>query len=185
MLILSFGLDVVRSLSARPARTLLTSSGIALSAAAVVLIVGLAGISRGEVANLFADSVSEYLTIELSSTSGVRSIPSTNLASAFASDLIKSHAASIRVTDVQVTARSWDRSADDEYDIVAIRGDIEAAVGLSLESGRSFDSGHDDRADRVALVGHVAASQLGLPPADGNNRIHIDGRQYVVIGVFN
>ncbi|MDX2343686.1 MAG: ABC transporter permease [Acidimicrobiia bacterium] len=85
----------------------------------------------------------------------------------------------------EVAVRGDTLEPPQQVTVWGVEGDIEAATGLQLLSGRLFDQGHYARADAVVIVGSVAAATLGVARVDGTATIQIDGRTHLIMGIAN
>lgn len=175
--------DAVDGLSTRPGRTFLTAAGVAFATATTVLVVGLAGLSRSEVAEVFESRARPFISIEPSSSDQL--ISTTSFDRAFPAPGVASAVGARRFGSAIATAHPSMAGQETEVDIVGIHGEVIDAVGITLKAGRGFDQAHIERADRVALVSTGAAAQLDLPPTDGRSRILISNEPYLVIGTFD
>lgn len=69
--------------------------------------------------------------------------------------------------------------------VSAAVGDILAATGATITTGRVFDAGHRERADRVAVLGTKAADALGIADVASAPAVFLGHLPYTVIGIVD
>jgi putative ABC transport system permease protein len=155
----------MQSVGARPARLLLTILGTVLGIASLVVTVGLAQTSAGQVGRAFDAVAATQVVVTAGSvaTAGGQDRPTGRI--------------------------PWDA----EERVRRLAGVTAAGTLASVDgagahvttTGRLFDAGHDARGDRLAVLGADAAERLGVLRVDRQPSIFIGERSYTVIGVID
>jgi len=182
---------------ARPGRLVMTTLGTVLGIASLVVTIGFAQTSAGQISNQFDAVSATQIQIEPAST---RTSSGTEQATGRlpwdASERVARLAGVQRaglVADVDVAGQPVtsvpvnDPSAAQSLSpaVIAASPDLLAAVQGRVVTGRFFDSGHDLRADRVVVLGARAAAALNINRVDSQPSIFIGEVPYTVIGIID
>lgn len=186
------GADVLASLLARPARTLLTALGTVLGIASLLATVGIADSAGNQIVSRF-DALSGT-EVRIESTSGApgsqgQALPWNvedlvdNLNGVVSSGALVAVPEPGDTVTVPALAGS---SATDEFDIevVAASPGLFDAVLTDLARGRVFNELHRERHDAVAVLGPGAAARLGISRPDTSPSIFVGGSRLTVIGII-
>ncbi len=183
------------SVGARPGRLLLTILGTVLGIASLVVTVGLAQTSAGQVGRRFDAVAATQVVVQPGSTrtAGGEERPTGRLpwdaeervlrlngvlaaGAVTAVDTGDAPVSSVRVDDPSAVGGI-------PTPVLAASPGLLDAVRGEVVTGRSFDAGHDERADRVVVVGERAAERLGVTRVDRQPSLFIGEVPYTVIGV--
>jgi putative ABC transport system permease protein len=187
----------MQSVGARPARLLLTILGTVLGIASLVITIGLAQTSAGQVGRAFDAVAATQVVITPGSvtTAGGQERPTGRLPWD-AEDRVRRLAgvtdagtlADVDVDGARVTAvpiNDPSAPAQPSPPVLAASPGLLAAVRGEVTAGRLFDAGHDIRGDRLVVLGAGAAERLGVLRVDRQPSIFIGERSYTVIGVID
>lgn len=185
------------SIGARPGRLLLTILGTVLGIAALVVTVGLAQTSAGQVGRSFDAVAATQVVVEPGSTrtAGGAERPTGRLpwdaedrVRRLAGVIAAGTVAPVDVGGAVVTAAA----VNDPSALTAIPTPVLAgspgllnAVRAEVVTGRTFDAGHDERGDRVVVLGASVAERLGVTRVDRQPSVFIGEVPYAVIGVLD
>ncbi len=188
--------EVVISLTARPARTLLTAMGTVLGVAALVATLGLARTSGNQIVSRFDELEATQVSVQPQSRGfGGDNSRQTSFIPFDADDRLgrlNGVVAAGTISDVDVggrLARSVpvnDPLGQNEYQIpvLAASGGLFDAVRADVLTGRVFDAGHDQRGDAVAVLGPGAARRLNITQVANAPTIFVGDEALVVVGVL-
>lgn len=188
--------EVTISLTARPARTLLTALGTVLGVAALVATLGLAGTAGNQIVSRFDELEATEVTVEpdrrgfgLPDQQQVSYIP-------FDADdrLVRLNGvvAAGTISEVDLggrLARSVpvnDPLAQTEFQIpvVATSAGLFDAARAAVLTGRVFNAWHDTEAQPVAVLGPGAARRLNVTQAANAPSVFVGEEPLVVIGIL-
>lgn len=162
----------------RRARSALTVLGIALGIAMAAATVGISGSAAEAVSSRFDALEATQVGIRyptgqpqptLDDSARLRSLHGVRAAGVFCS----------RPNERRVSASRYAPGVP--LGVHAAETGALTALGAELVTGRWFDAGHVTRGDAVAVVDTVAARTLGVDPGQ---LIFVDGRGYLVVGIF-
>lgn len=188
--------EVAATLTARPARTLLTALGTVLGVAALVATLGLARTAGQQIVTRFDELAATSVQVRPANAGGFfgsdrparSSIPwdagdrldrlNGVRAAGTYSALGTKTARTIAVVDP--AGRNLV-----ELPVVATSGGTFDAVRASLRTGRSFDDGHNARGDAVAVLGPAAAQALNVSRVDQGPVVFIDDKPLVIVGILD
>ncbi len=189
--------EVVISLTARPARTLLTAMGTVLGVAALVATLGLARTSGNQIVSRFDELEATQVSVEPQSSGfgGGQNAPQSSFIPFDADDRLlrlNGVVAAGTISDVDLggrLARSVpvnDPLGQNEYQIpvLAASGGLFEAARADVLTGRVFDAGHDERGDAVAVLGPGAARRLNITQVANAPTIFVGDEALVVVGVL-
>ena len=185
------------SLTARPARTLLTALGTILGVAALVATLGLARTAGNQILTRFDELVATEVTVEPNnnrgfSFSGNRTVSLLPFDADSRLSRLNGVVAAGTISEVDVgggLARSVpvnDPLGQHEFQVpvVAVSAGLFEAARVDLLTGRVFDQGHDERGDRVAVLGPGAARRLNVTQTANGPAIFIDDQVLTVVGIL-
>jgi len=189
--------ESVAGIGSRPARLVMTTLGTVLGIGSLVVTIGFAQTTAGQIARQFdavaatqvVISPAEVRTQSGGSASTMR-LPWDSperlerLAGVEHAGLI----ADVAIGQAAITAvpvNDPSAASTSPPPLLAASAGLMDAVRASVVTGRSFDSGHDARGDRVAVLGARAAERLGVNRVDRQPSIFIDGIAYAVIGIVD
>ena len=184
------------SVGARPGRLLLTILGTVLGIASLVVTVGLAQTSAGQVGRRFDAVAATQVVVQpgTARTAGGEERPTGRLpwdaeervlrlnGVQDAGTLTTLDTGGALVTAVPVNDPSAVGGVPTP--VLAASPGILGAVRATVRTGRFFDAGHDARGDRVVVVGQRAAERLGVTRVDRQPSVFIGEVPYTVIGVL-
>ncbi len=184
------------SLTARPARTLLTALGTILGVAALVATLGLAGTAGNQILTRFDELVATQVTVE--PESGFFSGPNSRTISVIPFDAddrlqrLNGVVSAGTISDVDVGgALASSVPVDDplgqnevQVPVVATSAGLFAAARAQVLTGRTFDVGHDQRADPVAVLGPGAARRLNVTQTANAPAIFVGDQPLVIVGIL-
>ncbi len=185
------------SIGARPGRLLLTILGTVLGIASLVVTVGLAQTSAGQVGRSFdAVAATQVVVQPGTAAAGPDARRPTGRLPWDAEDRVRrlngvEGAGTIGAVDVggaAVTAVPVDDPsavAGIPTPVLAGSPGLVEAVRARIVTGRTFDAGHDERGDRVVVLGASAAERLGVTRVDRQPSLFIGEVPYAVIGVLD
>lgn len=187
--------ETIISLTARPARTLLTAMGTVLGVAALVATLGLARTSGNQIVSRFDELEATEVSVEPQSRGGGPNAPQASFIPFDADDRLlrlNGVVAAGTLSDVDIggrLARSVpvnDPLGQNEYQIpvLAASGGLFDAARADVLTGRVFDSGHDERGDAVAVLGPGAARRLNITQVANAPTIFVGDEALVVVGVL-
>ena len=183
--------QALRSISGRPARTVMTMLGTVLGVGAFVAVLGLTATATGQITSTFSALRATEVTITDTGAGDVDgrvwSLPD------HADDLAR------QVNGVTEAGTSWNvpddprpvtanldpRTAPVQLNVTAATPGYLRAIEPTLASGTLFNDFQNDKTLPVAVLGAAAASQLGISTATLNPTIFIDGTAYTVIGIVS
>ncbi|MFV0252049.1 MAG: ABC transporter permease [Beutenbergiaceae bacterium] len=187
--------EASHGIGARPGRLLLTILGTVLGIGALVVTIGMAQTSAGQVARQFdavaatqvviqpataQDRGGERAAAKLPWDSAERIARLNGVVAAAALATVDTGGAEITATVVT----DPDAPAMASPLLVASTAQLLPALRATLATGRFFDDGHDARADTVAVLGSEAAQRLGINRVDSQPSIFIGTRAYTVVGII-
>ncbi len=172
--------DSVEGAVVRPVRSLLTASGIALTAVAAIVIVGIVGLSESRLADLFAGDSMPYIVVRAPNAF----ISEEALATVQNLQGLTAVTGLARASNVAVAADPPIGREPAELTIYGTTQDPLVAAGLNLTAGVPIGANHFESGSRVALVGDAAAARLQLGRLNGLSRVVIGHHTYVVSGIF-
>ncbi|WP_025272630.1 ABC transporter permease [Haloglycomyces albus] len=183
--------EAVKSVTARPSRTILTALGAVLGVGTLIAVSGISstagaqilsrldGLSVNQVTATAADGISsskeamdweaeENLTVLNGvKAAGARTEIGTNF------DI-----SAIEITDPVAATEA-------PPTLVAGSPGLAAAVDAVMGQGRWFDVGHSERADRVAVLGSSTAGALNIADISIQSVVFIEGTPYSVVGIVS
>ncbi len=187
------------SVGARPGRLLLTILGTVLGIGSLVVTVGLAQTSAGQVGRSFDAVAATQVVVRAGpAPSGAPGGPGGGRPTAVlpwdAEERVGRLAGVEDAGTVAVVATGAaavtavlvnDPSALEGVPTPVLAGSpgLLGAVRAEIVTGRAFDAGHDARADRVAVVGARAAERLGVSRVDRQPSVFIGEVPYTVVGI--
>ncbi|MFV0427405.1 MAG: ABC transporter permease [Beutenbergiaceae bacterium] len=187
--------EASHGIGARPGRLLLTILGTVLGIGALVVTLGMAATSAGQVARKFDAIAATQVVIKPETTRGpageraIGRLPWDSperinrlngvVAAALLAPVETSGAqiSAVPITDPTATATV-------APSVVAASAQLIETLRADLGTGRFFDVGHDERRDRVAVLGADAAQRLGINRIDAQPSIFIGTDAYTVIGII-
>lgn len=192
--------ESVLSISAKPARLVLTMAGCVAGIAALVATLGLAQTAAGQIAQRF-DAVAATRVVAQPATgapSGAFDPGDGDSPSVLPLDAVAratglagvQAAATYTPVDVRgarfsgVDTGVLGSTTGIDLSLVATSGDLLGTELGTLSAGRMFDGGHSDRADPVVVLGSRAADRLGVNRLDRQPSIFIGDRPYLVVGIL-
>ncbi|GAA1113938.1 ABC transporter permease [Arthrobacter flavus] len=189
-------IEATSDLGTRPGRLLMTLAGTILGIGALVVTIGFAQTTAGQLAKRFdafaatqiiaspaqaqnADGNSVATsTLPWDSVTRIERLAGVEQAALITEVKLQEGT----VTAVPINDPSAPSTAPPRV-FATSAGLIDALEGTILH-GRVFDEGHDQRHDRVAVLGDRLADRLGITRVDSQPSIFIDGLPYAVVGVF-
>jgi len=188
--------EITVSLTARPARTLLTALGTILGVAALVATLGLARTAGNQILTRFDELAATEVTVEPEqSFFGFGNQPTLSVIPFDSEDrLIRLNGVVAVGTISEVdTAGALASSVpvDDplgqnefQVPLLAVSPGLFDAARAQVLTGRVFDSGHDERRDLVAVLGPGAARRLNVTRTATSPAVFIGDQPLTVIGVL-
>lgn len=188
--------EVTISLTARPARTLLTALGTILGVAALVATLGLARTAGNQILTRFDELTATEVTIEPDRNSfSFGGQPEVSVIPFDADDRIQRlngvvAAGSISEIDTNgALARSvpvQDPLGQTEFQVpvLAVSPGLFDAARAEVLTGRVFDEGHDERRDPVVVLGPGAARRLNITQVANTPAVFIGDQALIVVGVL-
>lgn len=194
--------ESVLSVSAKPARLILTMVGCVAGIAALVATLGLAQTASGQIAERF-DAVAATRVVAQMSDSAARAAGPDGAIDPESMTLPRDAAERVaRLAGVQASATYSPVDAGGALvsgvdtgvlgagsgvalPLVATSGDLLGTEVGSLAAGRMFDDGHGERADPVVVLGRRAAERLGVTRIDIQPSVFIGDRPYLVVGILD
>lgn len=188
------GSEILISLTARPARTLLTALGTVLGVAALVATLGLAKTAGNQIVSRF----NELEATQVSITPVNRGGGGGNQVSLLPFDAddrlgrlngVNAAGTKSDVATGGMLARSVpvvDPLGQTEFQIpvIAASPGLFPAARATMATGRFFDIGHDLNADAVAILGPGAAERLNITRVDNLPSIFLGSETLSVIGIL-
>lgn len=187
--------EASHGIGSRPGRLFLTILGTVLGIGALVVTVGMAQTSAGQVARQFDAVAATQVMIEPATTQtrdGERAttrLPwdGAERISRLNGVVAAAMLATVDTSGAEITAvpiKDPTAAAQSAPPVVASTADLLPALRAELAMGRFFDSGHDQRGDRVVVLGQEAAERLGINRVDSQPSIFIGTEAYTVIGLI-
>lgn len=195
--------ESVLSISAKPARLILTMAGCVAGIAALVATLGLAQTAAGQIAQRF-DAVSATRVVaqpaagapgggafgddtgEPGTTPALPAdavVRATGLAGVEAAATYSPvDVGGLRFSGVDSGVLGSTTGVD--LSVVASSGNLLGTELGTLSAGRMFDDGHSERGDPVVVLGTRAAERLGITRLDRQPSIFIGDRPYLVLGIL-
>lgn len=179
--------EVVATIQARPARSLLTALGTVLGVGTLIAILGLTSTASGQVSARFDAQAATTVTMsDARDPSGADPFPLTGaglqralrLNGVTGAGLVYSPA-----TDDLVHSAVPGHAEPTSLPIVAVSASAWGALGPQLAAGRTFD-GFSEHLP-VAVLGRAAASRLGITGHGPPTAIMIGDRAFLVAGVLD
>ncbi|WP_129660215.1 ABC transporter ATP-binding protein/permease [Rothia uropygialis] len=177
----------------RARRNLLTTLGVTLGVATLVLTTGLTSTIAGQLSDAFnvfkaqrivlnqtaqAPLTSEE-AVDLARGEGIKRLGKLNGVTSTA--VIRPLTTSVEtVTPAPETRQDFEGRV--QAPVLAATPSIFVAQGQEVTDGRTFDEGHMDRKDRVAVVGRSLLENLGIPWTSGLT-LFVGGQPLTVVGV--
>ncbi|MEZ5343097.1 MAG: ABC transporter permease [Acidimicrobiales bacterium] len=182
------------SLTARPARTLLTALGTILGVAALVATLGLARTAGNQIVARFDELSATQVVVK----PNTRAQSQDNQTSAIPFDaedrLVRLNGVVAAGTKSDVpTGGALVRSVpvndplgQNEFDmpVLAVSPGLFEAARATVATGRVFDTGHDERSDPVVVLGPGAAQRLNISQAANAPAIFVGDEPLIVIGIL-
>lgn len=193
--------ESVLSVSAKPARLILTMVGCVAGIAALVATLGLAQTASGQIAERF-DAVAATRVVAQMSEAAARAAGPDGSIDPETMTLPRDAAARVaRLAGVMAAATYspvdtggalvsgvdtgvLGAGSGVALPLVATSGDLLGTEIGTLAAGRMFDVGHGERADPVVVLGHRAAERLGVTRIDIQPSVFIGDRPYLVVGIL-
>ncbi len=188
--------EISISLTARPARTLLTALGTILGVAALVATLGLARTAGNQILTRFDELAATEVTIEperrffgFGNQQTISVIPFdaedrlTRLNGVVAAGTISEiDTGGALASSVPVD----DPLGQNEFQIpvLAVSPGLFEAARAQVLTGRVFDSGHDERRDLVAVLGPGAARRLNITQTANAPAVFVGDQPLTVVGVL-
>ncbi|MFN0029139.1 MAG: ABC transporter permease [Acidimicrobiales bacterium] len=187
--------EAAATLTARPARTLLTALGTVLGVAALVATLGLARTAGNQIVTRFDELAATSVQVRPAGSGGFSfggpvssSIPWDSgdrlerLNGVRAAGTISSVGVFSARTVPVIDPRGQDRL---QIPVQAVSGGTFDAVRARVRTGRTFDEGHNQRGDAVAVLGSAAAQKLNVTRVDQGPVVFIDDQPVVIIGIVD
>ncbi len=185
----------LRGLSAKPARLVMTTLGVMIGIATLVVTIGFAETAARRISQQFDAVAATHAVVRPTGTTGPGEVEGSGAPLPWSSvervrNLAGVQAAAL-LADLDLPPNSitsipvHDPSAPPSYSppLAGASPEWLDALGGYIVSGRNFDAGHDERADRVVVLGAEAAERLGVQRLDRQPSIFIEGRAFTVIGI--
>ncbi|MDH3295790.1 MAG: ABC transporter permease [Acidimicrobiia bacterium] len=188
--------EITVSLTARPARTLLTALGTILGVAALVATLGLARTAGNQILTRFDELTATEVTIEPErGFSAFGNEPTVSVIPFDADDRLarlNGVVAAGTISEVDTggaLARSVpvdDPLGQNEFQIpvLAVSPGLFDAARVQVLTGRVFDAGHDERRDPVAVLGPGAARRLNVTQAANAPAVFVGDQPLIVVGIL-
>lgn len=188
--------EISISLTARPARTLLTALGTILGVAALVATLGLARTAGNQILTRFDELAATEVTIEPERNFfGFGDGPAISVIPFDAEDRLARLNGVVSVGTISEIdtggALASSVPVDDplgqtefQIPVLAVSPGLFDAVRAQVLTGRVFDSGHDERRDPVAVLGPGAARRLNVTQTANSPAVFIGDQPLTVIGVL-
>jgi putative ABC transport system permease protein len=189
--------EATADLGSRPGRLVMTLLGTVIGVAALVMTLGFAQTTAGQLSRQFnAFAATQLVAVPEQAQAGGRSVAAGRLPwdavermerlagverAAVVAEVSLPEGAT--VTAVPVNDPSQAPVAPPRV-FAASAALLDTVEGV-VTTGRMFDTGHDARGDRVAVLGARAADRLGVTRVDTQPSIFVDGVAFAVIGVFD
>lgn len=178
--------EAIASLRGRTVRAWLTAAGIAMGIAATVATVGLSSTAQAAVSDKFdavkATEVTASFNDKLAQSGIFPTVDDADrirgLNGVVAAGLMCESGREQRIS----------RTAEGEHfrsaPVLAVESHAMEAIGIEVVDGRAYDAGHGARGDAVAMIDEVMARDLGINDLAGNPALFIDGKQYLLVGIY-
>ncbi|MDV3222996.1 ABC transporter permease [Intrasporangium sp.] len=182
--------EAALSVTARPARALLTALGATLGVGSLIAVTGLANTAGAQVSSHFEAISSTTVTItETPSRSGETVLDWNDLDDVAVLNGVEAVGARADLgTEFHVSAISaldpLD-APDPDTHVQAATPALSHAVDLHFEQGGMFDVGHSERADRIVVLGVTAAERLGITDISRQQVVLIDAAAYAIRGIYS
>lgn len=189
--------EATTGIGARPTRLVMTTLGTVIGIASLVLTIGFAQTTAGQIARQFDAVAATQVVVSPGSTQTASGgSAATGRLPWDAPDRVEHLAGVVRaglIAEVPfdggtITAVPVNDPAAPSVvppPLIAVSSGLLDAVRAELVTGRTFDRGNDARTDRVAVLGQRAAERLGVSRVDRQPSIFIDGIAYAVMGVVD
>lgn len=187
--------EALEGIGARPSRLIITLLGTVLGIASLVLTLGLAQTTAGQLNKNFDALQATRVTVEPGKSEGrggeqqTTRIPwdaverVSQISGVVTSAIFSQVPSSFSIDAVQVKDPQAPPTLPPT--LYAASPDFLEVLEGDLLTGRFFDEGHNERADRVVVLGRKAAETLGINRVTGQPAIFIDDRAYTVIGIID
>lgn len=189
--------EATSDLGSRPGRLVMTVLGTVIGVAALVMTLGFAQTTAGQLSRQFNQFAATQLVAvpEQAQTGGNRSVATgrlpwdavqrmERLAGVERAAIIAEVPLPEGATVTAVPVNDPSQAPTTPPRLFAASAALLDTVEGTVTTGRMFDTGHDARADRVAVLGTRAADRLGVTRIDTQPSIFIDGVSYAVVGIF-
>lgn len=188
--------EVADSLTARPARTLLTALGTVLGVAALVSTLGLARTAGNQIVARFDELEATQVRVNPQQVPGASEEEQVNVLRFNAEDqLLRLNGVVAAGTFAEVpalgeelvrTVQINDPLGQTEFQVptVAASPGLFEAARAEVLAGRTFDWGHSDRGDHVVVLGVGAARRLNITNPTNGPAIFIGEDAFTVIGIL-
>lgn len=190
--------ESLEGVAARPGRLILTMLGTIMGTASVVVTIGLATTTAGQIDSQFDAVAATQVVITAKAVAHGDAVNGvlpwsaedrvTSLAGVVAAGTdTKVEPPAVPASPIVRAVAVTDPSAPAQAPtpVVAVSPGFLSTVRGILRSGRFFDSGNETRADRVAVLGADAARRLGVTSVDLQPSIFINDRYFTVIGIVD
>jgi len=190
--------EALEGVAARPGRLILTMLGTIMGTASVVVTIGLATTTAGQIDSQFDAVAATQVVITAKAVAHGDAVNGvlpwsaedrvTSLAGVVAAGTdTKVEPPAVPASPIVRAVAVTDPSAPAQAPtpVVAVSPGFLSTVRGILRSGRFFDSGNETRADRVAVLGADAARRLGVTSVDLQPSIFINDRYFTVIGIVD
>jgi putative ABC transport system permease protein len=181
--------EVLAGLSARPGRLVVTTLGVVLGVASLVVTIGLAQTSARQLSLQFDAVAATHARIEpgesaleplpRAAVDRVTGLPGVRAASALAA--VPTPSGSVTTSAIRDPSRAETFTPS----IVASSPELLDVLGGRVVQGRMFDQGHDGRGDRVVVLGADAAERLNVQRVANQPTVFLHGVPFVVVGIID
>ncbi|WP_217919348.1 ABC transporter permease [Actinomadura sp. BRA 177] len=182
-------MEAVDAVLSRPGRAALTALGTLLGVAAFVSVLGLTATASGQISANFTRLEATQVIVEDQAT-GDHSL-------AFPADAEQRIA---HVNGVRAAGVFWDSGAggrrvsarpaaqtdeQQQLRVFAASPGLLPALHARVSTGRAFDNFSRRTRQQVCLLGATAAKELGITDLTHDRAVFIEGRAFVVMGIFD
>lgn len=189
--------EATSDLGSRPGRLVMTVLGTVIGVAALVMTLGFAQTTAGQLSRQFNQfAATQLVAVPEEAQSGDRSVATgrlpwdavdrmERLAGVERAAVVAEVALPEGATVTAVPVNDPSQAPTTPPRLFAASPALLDTVEGTVTTGRMFDTGHDERADRVAVLGLRAADRLGVTRIDTQPSIFVDGVSYAVVGIFD